>query len=116
MTVRTIDLTPSWREVAKIIEIGLTCGTYDGKKMARDELHRMASIIDALKLMVDNLELERNELLAALKQMHFMFAAHQTIDETEHGDVCGTAGGKAITQARDAIAKVGEPLKGNDDE
>ena len=28
----------------------------------------------------------------------------------------GTAGGKAITQARDAIAKVGEPLKGNDDD
>ena len=48
MTVRTIDLTPSWREVAKIIEIGLTCGTYDGKKMARDELHRMASMLDQL--------------------------------------------------------------------
>ena len=48
MTIRTIDITPSWREVAQIIEIGLTCGTSEGQKMARDELAHMAIMLDKI--------------------------------------------------------------------
>jgi len=48
MTIRTINITPTWHEVAQIIEIGLTCGTSEGQKMARDELNHMAMMLDKI--------------------------------------------------------------------
>lgn len=45
--VRTIDITPTWRAVAPIIEAGLTNGTAEGRRIAREELQRMADIADA---------------------------------------------------------------------
>ena len=47
-TKDTFDLTPTWREVAKIIELGLTCGTAEGKRFAREELTHMADMLDNL--------------------------------------------------------------------
>lgn len=47
-TKDTFDLTPTWREVANLIELGLTCGTAEGKRFAREELIHMADILDNL--------------------------------------------------------------------
>ena len=63
--------------------------------------------IDALKLMVDNLELERNGLIDALQLM---------VDDLENnGEILRTDSAR-IEMMTNTLAKVGEPLKGNDDE
>ena len=45
-TTRTIDLTPNWRAAAQIIAAALENGTGSGKAMAREELFRMADMLD----------------------------------------------------------------------
>lgn len=42
----TIDLTPTWQAVVPIIEMGLQHGNENGKKIAHEELVRMAKIAD----------------------------------------------------------------------
>lgn len=44
--VGTIDLTPTWAEVARIIEVCLIHGTPEGREAARGELRRMAEAAD----------------------------------------------------------------------
>lgn len=45
---RTIDLTPSWPQAARIIAAALENGTGAGREAARAELFRMAEILDQL--------------------------------------------------------------------
>ena len=45
---RYIDLTPTWREAALIIAAALENGTGKGRDAARQELFRMAEILDQL--------------------------------------------------------------------
>lgn len=45
---RFIDLTPTWREAATIIAAALENGTGKGREAARDELFRMATILDQI--------------------------------------------------------------------
>lgn len=44
--VETIDLTPTWENVAGVIEVTLLHGNADGRAIGRLELHRMAQIAD----------------------------------------------------------------------
>ena len=41
-----IEIVPTWKAAAHIIEIGLADGTYEGKRLAREELQRMADVAD----------------------------------------------------------------------
>ena len=45
---RFIDMTPTWTETVQICTAVLENGTEEGRKAAREELHRMASILDQL--------------------------------------------------------------------
>lgn len=45
--VGTIDLTPSWRATVGVILVALENGTPEGKRLAREELYRLADIGDA---------------------------------------------------------------------
>jgi hypothetical protein len=49
----TIDLTPTWQGVLPILIAALEDGTKEGKKLAREELRRMAKAADTCK---DNLQ------------------------------------------------------------
>ena len=42
----TIDLTPTWRAIVPLLIEGLTNGTPEGNRIAREELHRMAGLAD----------------------------------------------------------------------
>jgi hypothetical protein len=46
--MKTIDLTPTWRGVIPILIAVLESGTEAGQQSAREELHRMASILDGV--------------------------------------------------------------------
>lgn len=46
---RTIDMTPTWTETARMLTVLLEEGTEEGKRVAREEIHRMGEIIDALQ-------------------------------------------------------------------
>ena len=41
-----IKIVPTWKAAAHIIEIGLANGTYEGKRLASEELQRMADVAD----------------------------------------------------------------------
>ncbi len=58
MANKTFDLTPSWKAASEIIALGLTNGTDEGKKMARENLNHMAQVATGA-----------NELLTALKDL-----------------------------------------------
>lgn len=45
----TIDLTPTWTGVLPILIAGIENGTAEGRKIAIDELSRMARAADAVK-------------------------------------------------------------------
>ncbi len=45
--VGTIDMTPTWRAVLPIMIAAIQDGTFEGKKIAREELERMADLADA---------------------------------------------------------------------
>lgn len=45
---RTIDMTPTWPQAARIIAAALENGTGAGREAARAELFRMADILDQL--------------------------------------------------------------------
>lgn len=44
--MQTINLTPTWSNVADIIILAIEHGTEEGKKMAKDELKKMAKVAD----------------------------------------------------------------------
>ena len=44
--METIDVTPTWRDILPILLIGLTDGNKEGKRIAREELARMADAAD----------------------------------------------------------------------
>ena len=46
--VGTVDLTPTWRQVAGVIIAGLENGTPEGKRLAREELYRLADFADGV--------------------------------------------------------------------
>ena len=41
-----IKIVPTWKAAAHIIEIGLANGTHEGKRLASEELQRMADVAD----------------------------------------------------------------------
>jgi hypothetical protein len=45
--VRYIDITPTWSAVLPVLLFGLDAGTPEGRKIAREELARMARAADA---------------------------------------------------------------------
>ena len=47
--MRTIDMTPTWTETARMLLVILENGTDEGKGMARKEVMRMGEIIDAYR-------------------------------------------------------------------
>lgn len=55
MATKTIDITPTWVQAAKIIALALTSGTDEGKKIAREELHHMAQLADRFTESIKNL-------------------------------------------------------------
>lgn len=44
--VETIDMTPTWADVLPILILGLDSGNAEGRKVAREELKRMADAAD----------------------------------------------------------------------
>ncbi len=44
--VRTVDCTPDWRGILPLLLAALTDGTAEGRKIAREELQRMADVAD----------------------------------------------------------------------
>lgn len=46
--VGTIDLTPSWRATVGVILVALECGTPEGKRLAKEELYRLADFADGV--------------------------------------------------------------------
>jgi hypothetical protein len=46
--VGTIDFTPSWRKSMYYIIAALENGTNEGKAMAREELYRLADVMDEM--------------------------------------------------------------------
>lgn len=46
MTVKTIDITPTWSEILPLILMALDSGKADGVKTAIGELNRMAECAD----------------------------------------------------------------------
>lgn len=51
--VGTIDATPTWRAILPIILTALEIGTPEGKRIAKEELERMADAADAYNAQVD---------------------------------------------------------------
>ena len=47
--VRTIDMTPTWVETARMLLFVMDNGNEQGKDMARKEIMRMGEILDAYK-------------------------------------------------------------------
>ena len=43
-----IEVSINWKHTAEIIALGFTHGTEKGKAMAKEELMKMASLLDAL--------------------------------------------------------------------
>ena len=48
----TIDLTPTWQGIYHVIELALVNGTFEGRKIARGEMLRMAKAADLHNLSV----------------------------------------------------------------
>ncbi len=48
MSVRTIDMTPTWAGAVEIYLMALEDGTDTGKEMAREEIRRMAQMLDQI--------------------------------------------------------------------
>lgn len=46
ITIKTIDITPTWRQAMQIYIMSLEHGNEQGKKSAREELFRMADYLD----------------------------------------------------------------------
>lgn len=55
---KTIDITPTWVQAAKIIALALVNGTEEGRKIAKDELIHMAKLADrftdTIKSLIDD--------------------------------------------------------------
>lgn len=52
--MRTIDITPTWVAVLPILLAALENGTDEGKRIAREELQRMADAADLYNASVRN--------------------------------------------------------------
>lgn len=46
MTIQTIDMTPSWEGLVPYLITLIENGSIEGRKIAREELHRMARAAD----------------------------------------------------------------------
>lgn len=45
--VRTVDMTPTWEEAARMLLVVLENGSEEGKQMARKEVERMGILLDS---------------------------------------------------------------------
>lgn len=53
--VRTIDVTPTWSAIVPVLLAALENGTDEGKRMAREEIMRMADLLDAANAAKDDI-------------------------------------------------------------
>lgn len=44
--IETVDITPSWRGILPGLIMLIENGTFEGQKIAREELNRMAALAD----------------------------------------------------------------------
>lgn len=44
--MKTIDVTPTWTDVLPVLLAAIEDGTFEGQKVAREELFRMAELAD----------------------------------------------------------------------
>lgn len=51
-----IDMTPTWHSILEYLLVGYEDGTSIGRKIAREELYRMASIADKYNELVTKLD------------------------------------------------------------
>lgn len=59
--IRTVDITPSWRGVLRLLLEGYSNGTPEGRRIALEELYRMADLADeAVKAVRDVFVKENN--------------------------------------------------------
>ena len=68
-TTRTIDMTPTWPQAARIIAAALENGTSTGREAARTELFRMADLIDHLS---GKLEATEADLATATERLRHL--------------------------------------------
>jgi hypothetical protein len=45
--VRTVDMTPTWEQAARMLLVVLENGSEEGKQMAREEVKRMGILLDS---------------------------------------------------------------------
>lgn len=45
-SIPTINITPTWAAVLPLLLAGVESGTFEGARIAREELHRMARLAD----------------------------------------------------------------------
>lgn len=65
--VRYIDITPSWSAILPVLLFGLEAGTPEGRKIAREELARMAAAADAYNASLPN-DMTPEQIGEALKR------------------------------------------------
>ena len=58
---KTIDITPTWEEICRIIRVGLTNGTTEGRQKAIETMLDMARRADALVEVNEYLPKEQQE-------------------------------------------------------
>lgn len=89
--VGTIDLTPTWASALQVALLGLEHGTDEGKRLARQELARMAALADAAVC-------AQPTLLAVAK--------------LQRGDVAGSDVGQEVRDAFIAMDKRADAILG----
>lgn len=62
MAADVISITMDWKQAARLIAVALENGTDEGKRLAREELLRMADVADTAKELQDDLAAVQDEL------------------------------------------------------
>lgn len=53
-----IDMTPSWRGILGYLIVGIENGNAEGRKIATEELRRMADIADSYNVLINKLTVD----------------------------------------------------------
>ena len=68
MTVKKLDMAPSWSWAVEALIVALATGTEEGKEIAREELRRLGKMVDATRDHLDNIKLAVMLAKASLDQ------------------------------------------------
>jgi hypothetical protein len=58
MTVKKLDMTPSWSWAVEALIVALATGTEEGKEIAREELRRLGKMVDATRDHLDHIKVD----------------------------------------------------------